>query len=207
MIILFLLALLQSASSHVGVLNDGPSKTVLEFRFRGEKELSAFVRVPDRGRVILSEVPEKNRKNFSVYLKGPYILRDVRIVQVAVTSKDPLQENIRIELDYGSGTGRNEKRVSRRYPSPDFERLYRKLIVNYRPSISHPVVGNRDEGARFLIISPEDFVENLDDFIDWKTKKGYPVRVATLSETGTGLDEIKAYIQNAYETWDPPPEY
>ena len=207
MITLFLLALLQSASSHVGVLDDGPSKTVLEFRFRGEKKLSAFVRVPDRGRVILFEAPEKDNKNVSVSLKGPYILRDVRIVQVAVTSKDPLRENVRVELDYPGGTGRNEKSVSGRYPSPDFERLYRKLIVNYRPSIPHPVAGSRDEGARFLIISPEDFVENLEDFIDWKTKKGYPVRVATLSETGTGLDEIKAYIQNAYETWDPPPEY
>jgi len=207
MIFPFLLALLQFATDPVKTLEDVPSRTLLEFRFGGEKKLSAFVQVPDRGRVILFEAPEKDNKNVSVSLKGPYILRDVRIVQVTVTSKDPLRENIRVELEYGSGTGRNEKWLSRRYPSPDFERLYRKLIVNYRPSIPHPVAGSRDEGARFLIISPEDFVENLEDFIDWKTKKGYPVRVATLSETGTGLDEIKAYIQNAYETWDPPPEY
>ncbi|MFP4459026.1 MAG: C25 family cysteine peptidase [Candidatus Zixiibacteriota bacterium] len=63
------------------------------------------------------------------------------------------------------------------------------------------------DGARYLIICADDFEEDLQPLADWKTQKGYLSYIATLSETGTSGADIENYIKNAYETWDPAPEF
>ena len=42
---------------------------------------------------------------------------------------------------------------------------------------------------------------------DWKREKGWPVVVVTTDVTGPSSTQIKAWLQNAYDTWDQPPEY
>ena len=59
----------------------------------------------------------------------------------------------------------------------------------------------------FLIICDPLFEtsDDLDDYVEWKMQKGYQVTVATTDETGTGREQIKDYIQNAYDQWEVPP--
>jgi hypothetical protein len=63
------------------------------------------------------------------------------------------------------------------------------------------------QGARLLVIAYDDYCPQLQDFADWKTKRGMLTKVVPLSEVGTTADEIRAYIQNAYNTWNPQPEF
>jgi len=65
----------------------------------------------------------------------------------------------------------------------------------------------RQEGARYLIITPDNFYDAVVPLAEWKTKKGMKARIATLSETGSTASQIRSYIQNAYNSWDPRPEY
>ncbi len=62
-------------------------------------------------------------------------------------------------------------------------------------------------GARYLIIAPDQYIRHLQPLAQWKTQKGLKARIAALSETGSDSTEIKAYIANAYNTWQPQPEY
>ncbi len=62
-------------------------------------------------------------------------------------------------------------------------------------------------GARYLIIAPDQYVRHLQPLAQWKTQKGLKARIAALSETGSDSTEIKAYIADAYNTWQPQPEY
>jgi hypothetical protein len=59
----------------------------------------------------------------------------------------------------------------------------------------------------YLIICDPLYEGNadLDNFVDWKAQKGYQVTVATTNETGTSRDQVKAYIQAAYDQWEIPP--
>ncbi len=61
--------------------------------------------------------------------------------------------------------------------------------------------------AGYLIITAPEYEEALAPLVDWKRRCGYDVHVATLDETGSTRQEIKAYIQGAYENWDLPPLY
>jgi hypothetical protein len=64
-----------------------------------------------------------------------------------------------------------------------------------------------EEGAKYLIITPDEFVQAVKPLAEWKTKKGMLSKIVPLSITGDSAEGIKAYIQNAYENWDIKPEF
>ncbi|MCK4255891.1 hypothetical protein KAX35_03300, partial [candidate division WOR-3 bacterium] len=63
-----------------------------------------------------------------------------------------------------------------------------------------------DKG-RYLIITPDAYYDAILPLAEWKTKKGMLTKVAKLSETGSSSAQIRSYITNAYNTWEPRPEY
>jgi hypothetical protein len=62
-------------------------------------------------------------------------------------------------------------------------------------------------GARYLIITHDDYVDAIQPLAVWKREKGLRTQVVPLSQTGSDSTQIRAYIQNAYNTWDIKPEY
>ena len=63
------------------------------------------------------------------------------------------------------------------------------------------------DGARYLIIAPDSHVEALEPLAEWKTRKGMQARIVPTSETGYSVQQIRAYVAAAVETWDPAPEF
>ena len=67
------------------------------------------------------------------------------------------------------------------------------------------------QGAEFLIITADELAQTVIEFAEWKYMKGIPTRVVRLTEiepSGSPTkEEIKAYVSNAYYTWDPSPQY
>jgi voltage-gated potassium channel Kch len=63
------------------------------------------------------------------------------------------------------------------------------------------------QGARLLVIAYDQYVPQLQDFADWKTKRGMLTRVVPLSEVGSSVDDIRNYVLDAYNTWNPQPEF
>ncbi|MEO0097368.1 MAG: C25 family cysteine peptidase [candidate division WOR-3 bacterium] len=63
-------------------------------------------------------------------------------------------------------------------------------------------------GARYLIITSDEFFNTLLPLSEWKTKKGVLSKIVTLSEIGGNEPNlIKNYILNAYNKWEIKPEY
>ena len=90
-------------------------------------------------------------------------------------------------------------------PIPEsFDRLYRELVVNYDR-------GDRDVAARLLARDlPEQRHRRQQAAAARRpgaSARDSSTTLATTAETGTTTTAIKAYIQNAYNTWNPPPEY
>lgn len=89
-------------------------------------------------------------------------------------------------------------------PSRAFEQLYKSVVVNYEPdrteeyqspAILYICGGGSETHPAFL------------QLVDWRHKRGYVVYVAGTDETGSSNNNIKAYIQDAYEDYNPPPEF
>jgi hypothetical protein len=62
-------------------------------------------------------------------------------------------------------------------------------------------------GARYLIITHDDYCDALIPLADWKTQKGLKSKIVKLSETGSDSTQIRDYVVNAYNTWQIKPEY
>jgi hypothetical protein len=66
------------------------------------------------------------------------------------------------------------------------------------------------EGARYLIITHDNFYNAIKPLAQWKQRKGISTKIVKLSEIGaspSSISVIKNYIVNAYNTWTPRPEY
>ncbi|MCX7756738.1 MAG: C25 family cysteine peptidase [candidate division WOR-3 bacterium] len=65
-------------------------------------------------------------------------------------------------------------------------------------------------GARYLIITHDNFYNAIKPLAEWKQRKGIPTKIVKLSDIGaspSNISVIKNYIVNAYNTWNPRPEY
>ena len=62
-------------------------------------------------------------------------------------------------------------------------------------------------GARYLIITPDIFYNDIQPLAQWKHKKGMRTKVVKLSEIGSDSTQIKNYITDAYNNWQIPPEF
>lgn len=67
--------------------------------------------------------------------------------------------------------------------------------------------GLTQEGARYLIITHDNFYSAIQPLAEWKNQKGMKAKVVRLSETGSTNTQIRNYILNAYNTWNPRPEF
>ncbi|MBM3288000.1 MAG: hypothetical protein FJY88_11720, partial [Candidatus Eisenbacteria bacterium] len=144
----------------------------------------------------------------------PAVLRDVRVVPLEfrpvqcdpVAGKLRVARRIRVSVEFEDSGSANEKVSSDRPIPPSFDSIYRRLIVNY------PLLGEGGieiEPGAWVLICPNDtqVTTRLQPLVDWRKRMGYPVTVATTVQTGTTNTAIKSWIQNAYNTWEIPPEH
>jgi hypothetical protein len=62
-------------------------------------------------------------------------------------------------------------------------------------------------GGSYVIITAPQYEVAIAPLAAWKTRKGWPVVTVTTDSTGISTDSIKSWLQEAYDTWDRPPEY
>lgn len=159
---------------------------------------------------------------------SPAIARDLRVVPVtfrpvhydAARKILRISHQLRVRIDFAGQDLTNALPRTSDFIPESFDRLYRALVVNYvsegsSPQGSAPRGGvPKDSGTQvglgtWLVICPNDaaVTSRLQTLVDWRQREGYTVKLATTAETGTSASQIKAYIQNAYNTWTPPLEY
>ena len=85
-----------------------------------------------------------------------------------------------------------------------FEPLYQNLIPN-----STLVLEPNYQIPSILFIHPNNATVQLilQNLVDWKHEKGFETHTASTAVTGNSNSSIKSYIQQAYNTWDNPPEF
>ena len=143
----------------------------------------------------------------------PALGRDLRLVALKfrpvdynpVTGTLRVADRIRVDVSFRGKSEENVRLQHRTTMAPSFDLLYRGLVANY----SGPPEGVTIQNGTYLIICPNDnaVTTRLQPLVDWRTRKGQPVVLATTAQTGTTTTSIKNWIQNAYDTWPNPPEY
>jgi hypothetical protein len=142
----------------------------------------------------------------------PAVLRDLRLADVRInpvrynpaTREVSVVERIKVKVVTDGGQGVNPKRVARDYRSAAFEPIYAAVVDNYDQLPRAEI-----RRGSYLVITVDGYAASLADFVEWKRSRGVETELVPLSTIGsspTNVD-IKAYIQNAYDTWPNPPDY
>lgn len=148
-----------------------------------------------------------------VSVGSPGLARGLRVVPVLFR---PVQWN---PAD-GHATVASEMDVTLRFvPAQDGMKSSidsRQMPESFANMYEQEVIGfNRDEAnvheglGTYLIIHPENasVATAIEPLVEWRARQGYNVLVAHTGQTGTYNTSIKNYIQNIYNTVEPPLEF
>ncbi len=151
--------------------------------------------------------------NRQLIISEPQVMRGLELLTISVVpfrySADTRELEVFHEIDiHVYETGTRELLTAGVPRSHTFEPLYQSLIVNYDPSDREEdyqtpsvlyICGGGSNGA---ITHPY-----YNDLVEWRHKRGYVVYETHTGITGTTTNSIKDYIENAYDNYDPPPEF
>lgn len=110
---------------------------------------------------------------------------------------------VRVSFSGGSGSF-----VDPRLRSPYFESFWDNLLLNYSALGSPPETGGKSgTGCDFLIVTHPNFLAQAESLAHWKNLSGITTWIRTTAQTGSDTGSIRTYLQNAYDTWSPPPSF
>ncbi len=201
-------------------------KNIRQVAFEGKDIIPAY-RIPKDD----DNTPLRYEKNTEVYSKNafypekvvsvsePMVMRGLTVVAVSVSPfrynpvSKQLELNRDIELDVqfegGSGYFGDD-----RLRSPQWDAILTDNVLNGTslPYIDYDArkaqqLKSGATGCEYLIISPTnpEFLQWADSLKQWRTQQGILTKVVTLDETGAGVEDLKSYIRNAYQSWEIPP--
>ena len=205
----------------------------IEVKERGIKALHDIDLLPAAPVQVNSAIglPELH-KDMSVFGKDDYFpsenvtiaqstcIRGLDVVLLSVTPfrYNPVRKTLEviydmdIEIRFESGNGQFG---DPRYRNPDWDHILRNMVINsdmlpeshYYERLNE-AIQNRETVAEYLIITPDDesLVAWADTLKDFRNKQGVLTKVVTTTECGGNTaEQIKGYIQNAYDNWTIPP--
>lgn len=136
-----------------------------------------------------------------VSLSRPYIYRDIRGVTLFIspfkTEDGALgaASELEIRVSKTNNPGINQKTARQGKLNPYFIDNYRQLFLNFECRYEDVC-----EIGSMAIICYEGFLNQMIPYLDWKQQKGIPTSLYPAPLAGLDYDEIKAFIQNLYDT-------
>ena len=144
-------------------------------------------------------------------VSDPIVLRGLTMVQVSVTpfQYNPITEELTViqsvEVELVED-GVVEMPFIPAKRSRAFEPLYESLVVNYA-SLSRDEIEYQQPAILYVLPSnlTTTMMNYVEELMDWKHRVGYEVNYVNSSNVVNNRNNLKNYIDNAYETWDNPP--
>ena len=132
----------------------------------------------------------------------PLVMRGRTVLHVTVNAADTDPVTITVHHD-GAWNSEASRATAPRQASAAMDGVLSATL----PSTPSVRAGTTPAAGSYVIIHAPAFTAAVQPLIDWKTRKGLSVVAASTAVTGVSNTEIKAWLQNAYDTWDRPPEY
>ncbi len=139
----------------------------------------------------------------SVEVQQPYVLRDYSGMSLRLFpfAYNPLRRQLKVCKNITVKVAYNSKNYIKSVPvvPAAFDALYQEHFLNYDAVRT----GSMTENGELLIVSPEEFLEALQPFVQWKTRCGYTVTTVPLETAGNTANAVKTYLSNYYNQHRP----
>ncbi|UCG43120.1 MAG: hypothetical protein JSU73_00455, partial [candidate division WOR-3 bacterium] len=133
------------------------------------------------------------------------------LVEVFPASHSPAQnllqvaERIDVRLRWTGADWTETRMRAERYDSRPFKGRLKGVVANPGQFAFDPPP---DMPVGYLIITPDGWEDNLEPLATWRRRRGLSVFVRNLTQVGgSSAEEVKDYIQDAYDNWPIPPSY
>ena len=131
---------------------------------------------------------------------------------------NPVQRTARIFYEFElvlSFDSDSELVIDPRLSSPIFDSLLGSIVQNWNmiSKISSRQQPQSEQefdfftGCDYLIITHRIFSAAADSLAMWRKYNGFKTRIAYVEEIGSSAEEIRRYIQSAYDNWNPVPSF
>ena len=196
-------------------------KMIFEILDAKYKEYKNIDIAPSKGIITRDQDPTKISYTYGKYyekdaffpgklveLKEPFIQRKIRgqAIWVYPLQYNPVNKTLRVYTKlvvrvYSSGQKDTKniitQKIKNKTTTPGFEQIFEKTFINYKNLKYTPI----EEGTpgRMLIICYDDFLEEIQPFVDWKKQKGIETEVLPVSSIGNNANSIKSYVQNYFD--------
>ncbi len=172
--------------------------------------------VPSKGKLYRnvnpSDIPYKKgavyRKDCFLYedsveFQRPYVLRDYSGMSLRFFpfAYNPVRQQLRVCKSITIKVAYNSKKQIKPVPvvSAVFDAVYQEQFLNYETVRT----GSITENGEILIVSPEEFLDALQPYVQWKTRCGYKITAVSLETVGATANAVKTYILNYYNQHRP----
>jgi hypothetical protein len=142
----------------------------------------------------------------------PALMRGIRLVGVRmhpvrynpVTNELCITHNYRVTVYFEGMDDRNAATRPLRPMSRSWAKLMQGTVINY----DNLDLDLTETGSYLIVCENDAYLLNslLPRLVDWKKRKGHEVVIETFTPGASNYD-ILAIIQNAYDSWEVPPEY
>ena len=137
-----------------------------------------------------------------IYELGALRHINLALLSIAPVSYDPstnkveFYTDVKVRVLITKGDMKRTMDIKSIYSSSVFNFIYRRVISPY----SLRLLNKRSNSLpiHYAIVADGKFRTALDQFIEWKTLKGFDVSVGYTDEIGSTKEEIQAYIHNLY---------
>jgi len=139
-------------------------------------------------------------------LSEPYILRDLRgqAIHIFPFQYNPVKKILRIyseievKIKVKDYNGKNTFVRSRSFNKlvKEYKNIYQNHFINFNATLSRytPL----EEEGNMLIICYDDWLDEMQDFVDWKNTIGRPTEMVSVTTAGGTASSIKTYVENYY---------
>jgi len=139
---------------------------------------------------------------------APVVIRPVRYD--AVSRQIIAVEQVDLEFTFspdGRDGGEEQPDVAR-YWSLAFDEFFRGMLLNPGVLPAIPADGLEATRGTYLIMTTDSLARHAQKLADWKRRKGFNVVVEPIAhDRSLSPDVVRDYIDNAYHTWERPPEF
>jgi len=101
--------------------------------------------------------------------------------------------------------------VENNFEQKHFYSFYENVFNNWQEfkenSVFKEKSGTKDTGCDYLIITHQNYITQAEEIGAWKHISGYMTKVVDVADIGSTYQQIRLYIQDAYDNWDPRPSY
>jgi len=139
-----------------------------------------------------------------ISLNKSFVMRDLYAHQFQISKTTEENDNVSVLRNFDVDVIMTDQVQEPSEISSVFLPVYKSVVDNFDRSYL------RDASvapAKMLIITHQSLEAYAGVFADWKNQKGIETDIVFKDDIGTTSEQIKAYIQNIYDTNDTPPDY